>query len=225
MRRRVLNLLAALSLLLCVGVAVSWVTSYRVGHKPLDEFPDPRAAVGHWHGVAWFVVPTRRSEVNGPQVNPFPPKALGPGEASTWSFGGTVTKPSPDGNLLRIEGIELDETPTRRWFRAARMDEATAAMRVAGIAWRTGRRAVGPVDTEATPTATFQGWASLAVPHAYLLAATAVYPTWRLATWLRRRRHAHSGRCPACGYDLRATPGRCPECGHDATQVTGSPST
>jgi hypothetical protein len=27
---------------------------------------------------------------------------------------------------------------------------------------------------------------------------------------IRRRR---AGRCPACGYDLRATPGRCPECG------------
>jgi hypothetical protein len=23
------------------------------------------------------------------------------------------------------------------------------------------------------------------------------------------------GRCPRCGYDLRATPGRCPECGRD----------
>ncbi len=44
-------------------------------------------------------------------------------------------------------------------------------------------------------------------------AAAAVLPAWRAAAGLRRRRRDRAGRCPACGYDLRATTGRCPECG------------
>jgi hypothetical protein len=34
---------------------------------------------------------------------------------------------------------------------------------------------------------------------------------WTMRRLLRRRRQP--GRCPRCGYDLRATPQRCPECG------------
>jgi hypothetical protein len=45
-----------------------------------------------------------------------------------------------------------------------------------------------------------------------LLAATTLWLA-RLTARARREERSKAGLCPACGYDLRATPGRCPECG------------
>ena len=47
-------------------------------------------------------------------------------------------------------------------------------------------------------------------PHWVLCTATGI-PAMLLIRTSRRRRPA--GVCPACGYDLRATPARCSECG------------
>jgi hypothetical protein len=57
-----------------------------------------------------------------------------------------------------------------------------------------------------------------AVPYWPLLCAFGLLPLLRLRAWHLRRRRSSAGLCPLCGYDLRATPGRCPECG--ATPVT-----
>jgi hypothetical protein len=87
--------------------------------------------------------------------------------------------------------------------------------------WRHEERAWGGFEfgafsfplTPADSPSTTRAW-KVVVPYWALAVPTAVMPArsvWRW--WRRRRKTAQSGRCPACGYDLRATPERCPECG------------
>jgi hypothetical protein len=56
----------------------------------------------------------------------------------------------------------------------------------------------------------------LAMPYWFMSILLAIGPVLRLRATIRRRRRQRVGLCPACGYDLRATPDRCPECGRAA---------
>ena len=62
------------------------------------------------------------------------------------------------------------------------------------------------------------------VPHWFPLLLTGWLPTVTAIRMYRiYRRHAR-GLCPACDYDLRATPGRCPECGTEVTATAAAPA-
>jgi hypothetical protein len=66
------------------------------------------------------------------------------------------------------------------------------------------------------------GWdhyfAHILIPFWFMFLCTALLPAARLRAWVKRRRRRAAGQCPACGYDLRATPDRCPECGRKANR-------
>jgi hypothetical protein len=93
----------------------------------------------------------------------------------------------------------------------ANMGPAVGSRGALGLTWYAGR-------TDASNASRFGGnrpyW-SITCPHWLVAIVAGVYP----ALWLRRRwrnRYAGAGRCPQCGYDMRATPQRCPECGRAA---------
>jgi hypothetical protein len=58
---------------------------------------------------------------------------------------------------------------------------------------------------------------ALIVPYWRMAVLAAVCPSLWLVRSLRRR--SRDGRCPSCGYDLRATPDKCPECGAVPTKA------
>jgi hypothetical protein len=60
---------------------------------------------------------------------------------------------------------------------------------------------------------------ALGAPHWAVVIAFAILPSIRILKIGRRRRRTTNGRCPTCGYDLRATPDRCPECGATPTST------
>ena len=122
----------------------------------------------------------------------------------------------------------LDGCFSVEWFRYEDLEQAPAARRQvrwdavtrpparedkfnrmlmfnAGLSW--GRFGYGYFKGTSVPQQ------RVATPHGAIALATFLLPGILLWKRHRIRARVRSGRCPSCGYDLRASRDRCPECG------------
>jgi hypothetical protein len=192
-RRRLLNFLTALSLLLCVGAAVLWVRTPWV-------IDDARVAAVSRDGrrgqcCEAFTLRRPRSVVlvfvrfkaddDAPQPLPLEPGVF----------------------FERITGDEK---------------RVTWAMQTVLLFYMNGHGRWGFAYVAATLGAPgYTEWMyGMAAPLWFVAAGTAVAPSAWASSRLRQRRRARRRLCPSCGYDLRATPGRCPECGWSPSDCT-----
>ena len=191
-KRRLFNLLAGLSLLLCLAISAMWVRSYWV----CDGFLRASNGSASLGRLAWGKVNVLTVEkVDLPKPIPLQYvrwKYVYDG-GDYWLAPGAFSVGWEPGSEMHFLGFLTDR----------------------GEQDFPRRDKLGQIDFQQRP------FTRIAIPYWPALVLTA-WPVWmqipRMArssvSRLRCRHHRLlNGLCPICGYDLRATPNRCPECG------------
>jgi hypothetical protein len=221
MKRLLLNLVTALSLLLCVAVCVLWVRSYWVPEEWSTAYPLPgKHLPGDYR--TWerhrFVASSRGRLVffENDFPDPIDPPMSRPKPPVGYRRGTFLGDMQPDSIGIGIGGA----TPK------GRQSVSLAGFGYASVPAQVVPAPSPPVPVPGTPGAyfgdgTFAGQRLLTLPLWLPALLTALLPAVRAWRWRARRaraRRAAAGAspCPRCGYDLRATPDRCPECGRVA---------
>jgi hypothetical protein len=187
LRRILFNSATALSLALVIAVVVLWVRSYRVS----DSIYRSRwwsEGPEHNESAWWLIAGRGRVEIGHRRQQIF--QAL----LSDDSF------------------LKLASFTESFWKQTSPAGVAGTPFQPEGFFQRLGFRYVDEpnLPSSVTPNNYYREWNA---PLWSLLLLCAPLPVVRLGSALRRRRARGRGLCPACGYDLRATPERCPECG------------
>jgi hypothetical protein len=195
MKRALSSLAAGLSLLLCAAVCVLWVRG-RTGSDQVswtyDRYLPDRSAAS----TQVYLTSDRRLwlEVNWGRVGPY------------------------NGQLVWGYYVNADQSGGRPQLRVRHEPQDTSSWIIQLTNANDGSSGVGPLRwslARRSPPKDGDHFASLRLGVSHWLAALLLLVP--PALWVRRfrieRRARMVGRCPACGYDLRATPDRCPECG------------
>jgi hypothetical protein len=184
MTRRLLNLLTALSLLLCVAAVSLWVRSYYVSDS-IAYYCDTVVSDGSV-GSEWSIE-TKRGTVFF---------------ARRWSHSVIKTQPTVE-TTGSVSEWSWNTGPS---FSASFPHERTAANRM-GFFWGVDRWNGKHGDRMRGETAICPWWATLTA----LATLSGLVPSLRAR---RRVRRLTLGHCPSCGYGLTGNvSGVCPECG------------
>ena len=187
MRGRIFNLASAVSLFLCLTMAVVWVRSYWC------------ADVLYWSRLLRVPSAPERQSFEATESN--------------WGhleFVHTWREQTPS-----LEHVEPQVGAGRRSFIAT--PGHGSANRMGWLwcgfgGWSQSSTIYGRAGQRMT-----QGSIGFCVPHWLVILLLALPAAHRVQLHSRRRRTALSCKCRLCGYDLRASPQRCPECGTPAS--------
>ena len=186
MRRKLLTLCSAVSLLLCAAACVLWASSYVSG----------RGVV-----VTRFLYEEGFADV--------PPGVIPADHYRIFYLGASNGRALFNTHRMAQDGGSRGEWPgDPQWHAYAPADLISRPTRW----WHTLGFSFDPAASGFDGRGD-DVWVILPLWVPALLAA--ILPAWAVLSRRSAARRRGAGRCLACGYDLRATPDRCPECGRE----------
>jgi hypothetical protein len=199
-KRRLFNLLAVVSLLLCLATTALCIRSYWVW--------DDLTAIGAWrplwqlHSISLYLPPYARP----PTRTPVRIARLEGDAVSIESARGGIQIA-----LEYHDATNPRRTQSRGWrvqWSAYRLGSAPSLAANKDSWWGHLAASADSIGSVNYVSVSYEYY----IPDAVLAPVLGVLPAVSLFRRFRRRRRAN-GLCRVCGYDLRATPDRCPECG------------
>ena len=115
---------------------------------------------------------------------------------------------------MRWESTTLADLQRLPFYTLGRRDGLLARLGVSHWSFDSPASATDPgTDVSAAAATGSMRYDVWYVPHWLIAALPVLLPVVAAVRQQRQRKRCRLGLCPACGYDLRATPDRCPECG------------